>query len=606
MADKAIRQRSEIEEKYKWNIQTMYNFDLVWERDYGEVKQAAKELAEYKGRLSESSAVFLEFLDKRSEAWRTFEHLYVYARMKMDEDNRDAKYQALCERAQKLAVTLSESLSFFAPELMEMPWETLKGFLMEETDLHVYIHMLKSIRREKDHILTPEMESLMAQFGEVTSAPSQIFKMINNADMKFGTIIDEDGDEVELTHGNYIRFMESRDRNVRKAAYEAMYAAYLKQKNTLAATYNYNVKSTNLSARLRNYDSALDAELFGDDIPEEVYTNLVDTVNENLPLMHRYVALRKKLLGVDQLKMYDLYVPLMDYPDRDATYEECVDLVKEALKPLGEEYASILERGFGEEWRWLDVYENEGKSSGAYSFGSYDSHPFVLLNFDGKKKYAFTIAHEMGHSVNSFYTRMYQPFIYGGHSIFTAEVASTVNEVLMQKYLVSQAASVEEKKYLINLQLEDIRATVFRQTMFAEFEKLAHDASDRGTSLTQEWLCNTYLELNKKYYGPEVEYDEEISIEWARIPHFYSDYYVYKYATGYSAALKIAERIGTEGEPAVADYIEFLKSGESDFPIELLKIAGVDMSQKEPVENTMRVFGALLDELEALLEGSAE
>ena len=606
MAEKTIRKRSEIEAKYKWNIESMYNTDFVWKRDCGEVKDAAAELAGYKGRLTESSGTLLEFLNKRSEAWRTLEHLYVFARMKRDEDNREAKYQAMCERAQKLAVTLSEALSFFAPEVMEIPWETLKSFLMEETGLHVYVHMLKCIRREKDHILTPEIESILAQFGEVTSAPGEIFKMINNADMKFGTITDEDGEETELTHGNYISFMESHNREVRRSAYEAMYAAYLKQKNTLAATYNYNVKTTNLSARLRGYESALAAELFGDNIPADVYTNLVDTVNEYLPLMHRYVALRKKLLGVDTLKMYDLYVPLMEQPEEEATYEECVDLVKEGLKPLGEEYAGILERGFGEQWRWLDVYENEGKSSGAYSFGSYDSHPFVLLNFNGKKKYAFTIAHEMGHSVNSFYTRMYQPFIYGGHSIFTAEVASTVNEVLLQKYLVSQAESTEEKKYLINLQLEDIRATVFRQTMFAEFEKAAHEASDQGISLTNEWLCDTYLDLNRKYYGPEVEYDEEISIEWARIPHFYSDYYVYKYATGYSAALKIAERIGREGEPAVADYIEFLKSGESDFPIELLKIAGVDMSQKDPVVNTMKVFETLLDELEALLQDSAE
>ena len=606
MADKTIRKRSEIEPKYKWNIEAMYNMDFVWERDYTEVKDAAAELAGYRGRLTESAQTFLTFLDKRSEAWRTLEHLFVFARMKRDEDNRETKYQALCERAQKLAVTLSEALAFFAPEVMEIPWETLKGFLMEEEKLHVYIHMLKCIRREKDHILTPEIESILAQFGEVTSAPSEIFKMINNADMKFGKIRDEDGEEVELTHGNYIRFMESRVRRVRRDAYEAMYAAYLKQKNTLAATYNYNVKTTNLASRLRGYESALAAELFGDDIPSDVYTNLVDAVNEHLPLMHRYVALRKKLLGIEDLKMYDLYVPLMEQPEEEATYEECVELVKEGLKPLGEEYGSILERGFGEQWRWLDVFENEGKSSGAYSFGSYDSHPFVLLNFNGKKKYAFTIAHEMGHSMNSFYTRMYQPFIYGGHSIFTAEVASTVNEVLLQKYLVSKAGSAEEKKYLINLQLEDIRATVFRQTMFAEFEKAAHEASAKGVSLTHEWLCETYLELNKKYYGPEVEYDEQISVEWARIPHFYSDYYVYKYATGYSAALKIAERIEKEGEPAVADYIEFLKSGESDFPIELLKIAGVDMSQKEPVVNAMKVFGTLLDELEALLQEPAE
>ena len=601
MGDNKIKQRSEIDPKYKWSIETMYNMDFVWDRDYCEVKDAAAELAEYKGRLDESAETLLEFLDKRSTAWRTLEHLYVFARMKRDEDNREPKYQALCEKAQKLAVLLSESLSFFAPEIMSIPKETLNQFVRDEMGLHTYVHMIKCILREKDHILTPEIESIMAQYGEVTSAPGEIFKMLNNADIKFGMIKNEDGEEVELTHGNYISFMESHDREVRKAAYKAMYAAYLKQKNTIATAYNYNVKTTNLIAKLRNYDSSLGAELYSDDIPEDVYTNLIDAVSSKLDVLHRYVDLRKKVLGVDKIHMYDMYVPLVELDNQDMSYEECVELVKAGLLPLGWEYAENLERGFGDDWRWLDVYENEGKSSGAYSFGSYDSHPFVLLNFNGKKKYAFTIAHEMGHSMNSFYTRMYQPFIYGGHSIFTAEVASTVNEILLQKYLMENATSVEEKKYLINLQLEEIRTTVIRQTMFAEFEKIVHEASAKGVSLTNEYLSSTYLELNKKYFGPDVEYDEEIAMEWARIPHFYSDFYVYKYATGYSAAIKIVDRIMNEGQQAVDDYIEFLKMGDSDFPIELLKIAGVDMSRKEPVESAMELFESLLNELESMM-----
>ncbi|MDO4482396.1 MAG: oligoendopeptidase F [Bacillota bacterium] len=601
MGDNSVKQRNEIDKKYKWSIETMYNMDFVWERDYCEVKDAAEELAGYKGRLGESAETLLEFLDKRSAAWRTLEHLYVYARMKRDEDNREPKYQALCEKAQKLSVILSESLSFFAPEIMEVPRETLNQFVREEMGLHTYVHLIKCILREKEHILSPEIESIMAQYSEVTAAPSEIFKMINNADMKFGKIKNEKGEEVELTHGNYISFMESHDREVRKSAYSTLYAAYIKQKNTIAAAYNYNVKTTNLIAKLRNYDSALSAELYGDDIPEDVYTNLLDTVGSRLDVLHRYVDLRKRVLGVDKIHMYDMYVPLIEMSDQEMSYEECVEIVKAALQPLGWEYGENLERGFGEDWRWLDVYENEGKTSGAYSFGSYDSHPFVLLNFNGKKKYAFTIAHEMGHSMNSFYTRMYQPYIYGGHSIFTAEVASTVNEILLQKYLMDNAESVEEKKYLINIQLEEIRATVFRQTMFAEFEKIVHEASAKGISLTNEWLSSTYLELNKKYYGPDVEYDEEIAMEWARIPHFYTDFYVYKYATGYSAAIKIADRIMNEGQPAVDDYIEFLKMGDSDFPIELLKIAGVDMSRKEPIESAMDLFESLLDELESMI-----
>ncbi len=601
MAVKKYNNRSEIEEKYKWKIESMYDRPATWERDLKEVEDAAERLADFKGRLADGPDTLLEFLQTMTTAWRTWEHLFVFARMKKDEDNREAKWQDYCSRAQTAVVKLNEATSFFEPEFMEIPKEKLNEFVRNELGLYDYVFYLKRILRQKEHILTPEIESVMAQFGNITGGPAEIFRMLNNADIKFGKIKDEKGEEVELTHGNYIKMMESKDRSVRKSAYKTLYAAYLAQKNTIAAAYNYNVKTTNLVAKLRKYDSALGAKLYSDDIPDEVYTNLLDSISNHLPVLHRYVKFRKKVLGLEDIKMYDMYVPIYDMEDQtEASYEECVELVKEALRPLGEEYGEVLARGFSEEWRWLDVYETEGKTSGAYSFGSYDSHPFVLLNFSGKRKDAFTIAHEMGHSMNSFYTRMYQPFMYGDHSIFTAEVASTVNEILLQNYLISKAKTVEEKRYLINIQLEEIRATVFRQTMFAEFEKIVHEAEQNGTTLTNEWLCEQYLSLNKKYYGDEVEYDEEIAIEWARIPHFYSDFYVFQYATGYSAAIQIVKRITEEGEPAVKDYIEFLKSGDSDFPIELLKIAGVDMSQKTPVDKCMEFFEELLNELEKL------
>ena len=599
--EKRVKTREEIPSEYKWNIEKMYRQQDTWDRDFQIVRDGAKELASYEGRLGEDAHTLLEFLDKRSDIWRTFEHLYVYARMRKDEDNTKAQYQSMCEKAQSLAAELSAALAFFAPELMKLSRETLNGFLRQEMGLHLYVHMIKNILRQKEHILPPQQENLMAQFGELTAASGAIFRMINDADMKFGLCRDEEGDMAELTHGNYISFMESRDQDVRKNAYKTLYEAYRRQKNTLASTYYYNVKTSCVTSRIRGYGSALEAALYEDDIPVEVYTNLIETVNQNLHLLHRYVGIRKKLLKLDKVHMYDMYVPLVELENQEMSYEECVELVKKGLEPLGKEYGEILAKGFGPQWKWLDVYENQGKTSGAYSFGSYDSHPFVLLNFNGKKKYAFTIAHEMGHSMNSFYTRMYQPFIYGGHSIFTAEVASTVNEILLGHYLRAHEENPREKLYLLNQQIEEFRATFFRQTMFAEFEMLTHQAVEQGEVLTAQWLCDTYGELNRKYFGDQVDYDQEISLEWARIPHFYTDFYVYQYATGYAAAIQIAERILNEGEKAVEDYLEFLKKGDSDYPIELLKIAGVDMSQKSPIEKAVSVFEGLLDEMEEAL-----
>jgi oligoendopeptidase F len=475
----------------------------------------------------------------------------------------------------------------------------LKTFYSDHPELETYRFAIDSSFREKAHILTPAEESIMAQYSEITGATNNVFSMLNNADMRFAEITDEKGEKVELTHGRFIGFMESRDRRVRKEAFEAMYAPYKSQINTLAALYNYNTKTDVVQSRLRNYPSSLDAALSGDNIQPEVYFNLVETVNQNLDPLLRYVQIRKKLLGLDELHLYDIYVPLFELPDKAVSYEEGVKLMKKGLGALGPDYLERMEKGVRQ--GWVDVYENEGKTSGAYSFGSYDSMPYILMNYNDKLKDVFTLAHEMGHSMHSLYTRETQPFIYGGHSIFTAEVASTVNEALLMKQMIADEKDPQVKKYLLNLYIEEFRSTVFRQTMFAEFELLTHNAVENGEALTSDFLCREYLALVKKYFGPDVVLDEEIQYEWSRIPHFYNAFYVYKYATGFSAAAAISKKILEEGPAARDAYIEFLRSGESNYPIELLKIAGVDMSRPEPIADAMKIFSGLIDELEALI-----
>ncbi len=440
----------------------------------------------------------------------------------------------------------------------------------------------------------------MARYSELTSATNDIFSMINNADMKFGFIEDEDGKQVEVTHGRYLNLMESKNRRVRKDAFLRMYAAYEAQKNTLATTYNYNTKTDVVVAKIRKYDSSIEAALSGDDIPLAVYDNLIQTVNKNLPLLHRYVELRRRALGLDEVHMYDMYTPLAESPMKDIEYNEALRIIEDGLTPMGDEYIRNMKNGMGQ--GWIDVYENEGKTSGAYSFGSYDSYPYVLLNYNGKLKDVFTIAHELGHSMHSLYTRRTQPFVYGGHSIFTAEVASTVNESLLMNHMLKNETDSRRRLYLVNMNIENFRGTLFRQTMFAEFEKMTHEAIENGEVLTADWLSNQYLELNKKYFGDKVAYDSQIAMEWARIPHFYNAFYVYKYATGFSAAAALTERILKGGHEAVKLYIDFLKSGESDDPIPLLRKAGVDMSEAAPIESAMRTFAGLLDELDMMLQ----
>ena len=600
MNTKELKTRDQIDSKYKWNIEAMIPDESIISGELETIKKEAEAYGEdFAGRLTESADTLLAAFQKRDDIWRRLEKIYVYARMRRDENNAETKYQAMADQCNSVIAAVSASMAFFTPELLSASEETILAYIDAVPGMEIYRFAICDTMRQKAHILTQAEENILAQMSEITGATNDIFTMLNNADIKFGTIIDEDGDETEVTHGNFIKFMESHDRDVRKNAYNAVYDAYKELINTIASAYNYNTKTDVVSARIRKYESARAAALSGDNIPAEVYDNLVAEVHKNLPAMHRYVELRKKLLGVDKLYMYDMYVPLIKLPETSVSFEEGLDIMRDALQPLGEEYLTKMNKGIEE--GWIDVYENKGKTSGAYSFGCYDSYPYILLNYTDTLKDVFTIIHEMGHSMHSRYTRDEQPYIYGSHSIFTAEVASTVNESLLMQHLLRTEDEKEMRKYLLNMHLEEFRTTLFRQTMFAEFEDITHKAIESGETLTAEWMCQQYEDLNAQYYGSAVEKDDVIRYEWARIPHFYNAFYVYKYATGYSAATAISKKILTEGKPAAQDYIRFLKTGESDHPIELLKIAGVDMSSPLPVQQAMETFNQLLDEFESLL-----
>lgn len=599
MSDKNLKQRNDIPKEYKWDIEDMYPDESQWDKDVADAVKEAEAFAKYQGKLTESAKTLAEALKDRDAIWQKLEHAFVYAAMKKDEDNRVDKYQAMDDKCGSAVAKVAASMSFFTPELLDASEEKILSYLEEEPALAQYEFLLKSALREKEHILSAAEENILAQMSEVTGATNDVFKMLNNADMTFGEVVDEDGDTVKLTHGNYIQFMESHDREVRKAAFTNMYEAYKKLINTIATNYNYNTKTDVVSARIRKYESSLAAALSGGNIPLDVYHNLIAQVHDALPTMHKYIELRKKVLGVDELKMYDIYVPLVKLPKNVIKFEEAVEIMAKGLAPLGEEYINQVRKGVSE--GWIDVYENEGKTSGAYSFGCYDSKPYVLLNYTDSLKDVFTLVHEMGHSMHSYFTRKTQPYTYGDHSIFTAEVASTVNESLLIKHLLATEKDPEMRKYLLNYYIEEFRTTLFRQTMFAEFELKAHEEIEKGGVLTAQWLSDTYNKLNTLYFGPALAEDEYIKYEWARIPHFYRGFYVYQYATGYSAATAISSKILEEGAEARDNYIEFLKSGSSDYPVELLKIAGVDMASPEPVKMAMETFKNLVDELEKLL-----
>ncbi|GAB7387603.1 oligoendopeptidase F [Bacillaceae bacterium] len=595
---KGLPARNEIDPKYKWRLEDLYPSDEAWERDCNRVKELLPQLEGCKGTLGKSADQLLQALKLRDEIFQLNEKLFVYARMRRDEDNTNGHYQALTDRASGLSVRVRSAASFLVPEILAIPEERLRRFLAENGELALYKHELDEIVRQKEHVLSPEEELILAQAGELAQAPRDIFTMLNDADIKFPTIRDENGDEVELTKGRYILFLESADRRVRRDAFKALYATYEKQKNTLAAILNASVKKDVFYAKVRKYHSSLEAALDGDNIPVSVYENLLATVREHLDQMHRYVSLRKRLLGLEELHMYDLYAPLVPEVKLKIPYEEAVATVKESLSPLGENYLSRLEEAFCS--GWIDVYENRGKTGGAYAWGAYGTHPYVLLNYQGQLNDMFTLAHEMGHALHSSYSNETQPYVYAHYTIFVAEVASTVNEALLMEHLLKTVTDRKQKLYLLNYFLEQFRGTVYRQTMFAEFEKRIHETVEAGEGLTPELLCGLYRELNEAYYGPDIVVDDEIEMEWARIPHFYNDFYVYKYATGFSAAIALSRKILQEGRPAADKYLSFLKSGSSDYPLELLKKAGVDMTSPEPIRNALQVFKETLDEMERL------
>lgn len=591
-----MKKRSEVDVKDTWKLEDITPDKDRWEELFSQASREIKKYREFRGTLAASADALYQCLRFDDEMSEKTELLHVYARMRMDQDTADQTYQDMFARAQSLSFEASEHSSFLVPELLSIPEKTLEGYMESGNGISHYKRTLEMVRGRRDHTLSGEMEELLAQSREAAQGAAQIFTMFNNADVKFPVITGENGEGLQLTHGNYISLMESQDRRIRRDAFQGLYSVYAQYKNTLAAAFSSNVKQAVFYARAKKYDSVRQYYLAENEVPMQVYDNLVKAVRKNLTTLHRYTSLRKKLLAVDELHMYDLYVPLASEADRRYTYEEAKAMVKEGLVPLGEDYLSILQEGFDN--RWIDVYENEGKRSGAYSWGTYGSHPYVLLNFQGTLNDVFTLAHEMGHAIHSWHSNRSQPYTYAGYKIFVAEVASTCNEALLIRHLIGKTRDGGEKTYLLNHFLESFRGTLFRQTMFAEFEDMAHRKGTSGESLTASSLCRAYHELNQDYFGADITVDDEIDCEWERIPHFYTPFYVYQYATGFSAAVAISSRI-IKGEPgALEGYKQFLSGGCSLTPIELLKLCGVDMSTTKPVDEALAFFGELLDEFE--------
>lgn len=591
--------RDSIDQAYKWKLEDLFADDKLWEADFANVRKMVEDIKKYHGKLAEDSETLAACLKETGELMSKAETVFAYARMRRDEDNANAAFQAYTDRAMALLTEASAAISFIVPEIVGMNEAVLNKFLNENKELKPYEQYIASNVRMKAHILTDREEQILALAGEMAEAPSEIFTMYNNADIRFPYIKDENGKKVELTKGRYIKFMETADRRVRKDAFKALYKAYAEVQNTLASTLSNNVRKDKFFSEIRKYGSSMEASLDSDNISLDVYNNLLDTVDKNMKLLHRYVELRKKILKLDELHMYDLYVPLVEEPETNIPYEKALEMIKEGLKPLGEKYVSDLAGAF--ESGWIDVFENRGKTSGAYSWGNYSTHPFILLNYQGTLDDVFTIAHEGGHAMHSYYTNKKQRYLNSHYTIFLAEVASTVNETLLAEYMLKNTDDKKKKAYLLNHRLETFRGTLYRQTMFAEFEKLIHGRASKGGALTSEELNRVYYDLNKKYYGDGMLVDEDIKHEWSRIPHFYTSFYVYKYATGISAATSLATKMLTEGKPAVEKYLEFLASGCSQYSLDLLKRAGVDLTTPKPIQDALNVFEATLNEMEKII-----
>ncbi|MCS1351080.1 oligoendopeptidase F [Mechercharimyces sp. CAU 1602] len=594
--------RSEVEEKDTWRLEDIFATDELWEEEFHKLAKMIPQVEQYKGKLGNSASDLYAALQFRDGLSERLGQLYTYAHMRFDQDTTNSVYQSLDDRAKGLLTKASSHMSFIVPEILSLSEEQITNYLQENKDLQLYTQELAELNQQRPHVLSEAEESIMAQLSEVTRASSSTFSMLNNADLTFPEIKDSDGNPLQVTHGRYRQLLDSTDRRVRRDAFQAVYSTYGSYINTFASTLSGQIKGHNVKARIRKYDSARQAALSNNHIPETVYDQLVEGTNEHLSLLHRYIALRKKALGLDELHIYDMYTPLISEVEFNVTYEEAKEILIEALQPLGEEYISILKEAFDN--RWVDVYENKGKRSGAYSSGTYGTNPYILMNWQDNLDSLFTLAHEFGHSIHSYYTRKEQPYPYGNYTIFVAEVASTCNEQLLLEYLLKKTDDPRKRLYLINHYLESFRGTFFRQTMFAEFEHLIHQKVEAGEALTPDTLTSSYLALNKKYFGPEVSMDDEIGLEWARIPHFYYNYYVYQYATGYTAAAALSKKILEEGKPAVDRYLGFLKAGSSDYPIEVLKKAGVDMTTSVPTKASLNLFEEKLIEMEKALEAT--
>ncbi|WP_066025834.1 oligoendopeptidase F [Enterococcus mundtii] len=592
--------REDLPEKLTWDLTPIFSSDQEFDKKYEELTEELKNSEHYKGTLGNGATAFLEALEFVLTMYRKVELIYVYSHLKNDQDTTNTTYQALYARAGSLLSKVSEAIAWYEPEVLQLSDEQIWQYFEEEPKLEVYRHYVKQMVDNRAHILSADQEALLAGAGEIFGASSGTFAVLNNADLEFPTITGENGEKIQLSHGVYGQLLESTNREVREAAFKGLYSVYAQFRNTFASTLGTHIKGHNFKAKARRYASAREAALSNNHIPESVYDTLVTVVNKHLPLLHRYMELRKRLLNVDTLHMYDLYTPVLGEAPIKFTYEEAVEKAIESLAPMGEEYLAVVKEAFSN--RWIDVVENKGKRSGAYSSGSYDTNPYILMNWHDTLDQLFTLVHEMGHSVHSYFTRSNQPFVYGDYSIFLAEIASTTNENILTEHLLATEENPRVRAYVLNHYLDGFKGTIFRQTQFAEFEHFMHQEDAKGTPLTSEYLSESYGELNAKYYGPAVEKDPEIKDEWARIPHFYYNYYVYQYSTGFSAASALAKKIW-EKEPGALDaYLTYLKAGNSDYPVEVMKKAGVDMTQAAYIEDAMAVFEQRLNELEALVE----
>lgn len=594
-----VKDRKDIDIKDTWNLESIYANNELWEEDYAALEKDAAEFAKLKGAIEADVNKIPAVLDAYYGLHRRLSKLSVYARMRFDQDTTDSTYQTMSAKIGSLGVKIGAASAFVEPEILSYSKEQLEAAEKENERTAYYGRKIEEMLRGQEHTLDAEKEELLAAAGDMAEAPDDIFSVLMNADMKYPDIVLDDGTHLPLTNSTYISYMESPDRAVREGAFKTLYGQIASLKNTFAAIYRGNLKQAKFYAQSRKYSSARAMYLADSNVPESVYDNLLSAVHEALPMMYRYVAVRKKVLGVDKLHMYDVYTPIVAAQNQTYEFEQAKQMVLEALKPMGEDYLSHAREGL--ENRWIDIYPNKGKKGGAYSWGCYDSQPFILLNYTKNLDSVFTLIHEMGHSIHSYYSITAQDYAYSDYKIFVAEVASTCNECLLMHDLLKKTTDKEQRKYLLNHYLDSFKGTLFRQTMFAEFEKIAHDYCAQGKPLTAEALSQMYLELNQKYFGPDMEKDEEIAYEWMRIPHFYTPFYVYQYATGYSAAVALSAKILKEGKPAVDAYMSFLKGGESKDPIDLLKMAGVDMTTEKPVADALALFGELVAELEALV-----